>query len=562
MWQDATQGGAMRIKRTDWQGARWPPRRWQADALEAALTSIETGEHGLISAIMGAGKSVLLAELAASIELERDEILVITCPTQALVEQLARTLMRRLNPRDVGLFYANHKHLRPILVTCNDSMQRLADRLTHHHIRVPLWIADEAHRTESPQVKSAYETLTLQTSPAIGLTATPFRSDHRERLSLWDRLIYRYSAADAVRDGVIVPWRVISWTGEPMSLDDCCVAMIDEHRALGPGVANAQTIDEAEAFAKHLNDHDIPAAAVHSKLSGELVTERLDALQHGRLSVVVYVTMLAEGVDMPWLRWMCLRRRVGAEVRFAQEAGRITRADEGKTHGIILDPINLFSEIEFSTREMIGTVDEAPDEEPEPPPPQPEVEEEVREDAAPKEARQAVSLTALEDYLKQRAIVLVNSGVARRRVLGARQRHNPGTRTQRRDVRRLVQRPGVRQGANTMPETDREHLRAAMRQLDTLSHGALADLQVVLDHLARAGTWQIRPQDRVVRRRPDDGPRARPNARQQAAIEGIAAGGLTKRPERASTDTTVTPAFRDVFLALNEELASDPPREE
>ena len=44
-----------------WDNAPWKPRRWQQEALPVAIDALKAGKKPIISAIMGAGKSVLLA---------------------------------------------------------------------------------------------------------------------------------------------------------------------------------------------------------------------------------------------------------------------------------------------------------------------------------------------------------------------------------------------------------------------------------------------------------------------------------------------------------------------
>ena len=46
-----------------WIDAPWKPRRWQEKALPVAIQALKAGNRPVISAIMGAGKSVLIAEL-------------------------------------------------------------------------------------------------------------------------------------------------------------------------------------------------------------------------------------------------------------------------------------------------------------------------------------------------------------------------------------------------------------------------------------------------------------------------------------------------------------------
>lgn len=65
-------------------------------------------------------------------------------------------------------------------------------------------------------------------------------------------------------------------------------------------------------------------------------------MRKGYLDCLVHVDMLAEGVNLPWLRWLCCRRAVGSKVRFAQEVGRVLRSHPGKEYATIFDPHDLF----------------------------------------------------------------------------------------------------------------------------------------------------------------------------------------------------------------------------
>ena len=71
-----------------WKGAAHPPRAWQRDALPLALEALEAGAAGLIHAVMGSGKSALIAEVCAQVQLPKGGVLIVSTPTMALVEQL------------------------------------------------------------------------------------------------------------------------------------------------------------------------------------------------------------------------------------------------------------------------------------------------------------------------------------------------------------------------------------------------------------------------------------------------------------------------------------------
>ena len=314
-----------------WAGKQ--PRDWQAKALPIALNALRRKENAIICAIMGSGKSVLIAEVCAS---GRGRV-VVTVPTVALVVQLAATIGARC-PGEVGTFYGDSKQTdKRITVVCLASLGTYAAATAH--LEPPaLWIADEAHKTEAERVLEAHAK--LRPARSLGFTATPFRSVPTQELSLWSRLVYEYGVKDAMRDGVVVPYRLRHWTGGEVTVDEACLQMIAT--AEGPGLVNALSVDDAEQYAAYLCRNGVEAAAIHSRLDQNSVAERIDLLKCGKLRCIVHVNMLAEGVDMPWLRWLCMRRAVKSTVRFCQEVGRVLRAHPGKTEAVLYDPNDLF----------------------------------------------------------------------------------------------------------------------------------------------------------------------------------------------------------------------------
>ncbi len=102
-----------------------------------------------------------------------------------------------------------------------------------------LWLSDEAHRGLPATPAARW---------AVALTATPFRG-----LEGWERLVYAYTAPQAVEDGVLVPLEVVRYAGQFDHLpagdrtDDAVRAWAAT--AEGPGIITAQTVAEAEAFA-------------------------------------------------------------------------------------------------------------------------------------------------------------------------------------------------------------------------------------------------------------------------------------------------------------------------
>jgi len=312
-------------------------RGWQAEALPAIFKHID--ERPLVRAVMGAGKSVLIAEL---VKHAPDTLnVVITTPSVRLVDDLADVLLDWAGI-EAGRWYTHAKEARRVTVCCNNSLQSLVDS-GELPGPVEIWIADEAHKTECAQIKDALKG--LNPYRRVGFSATPWRAEEGARLTEFETLAYDYTAARAIQDGVVVAPRVQHYKGTATDLNTACAEAIEYAVAqqLGPGLANAGNIEDAEEFVKILSKRGIRAKAIHSGIGRDLENARIEALKNGELHCLVHVDMLAEGVNLPWLRWLCCRRPVGSKVRFAQEVGRVLRAYPGKDHAVVFDPHNLFS---------------------------------------------------------------------------------------------------------------------------------------------------------------------------------------------------------------------------
>lgn len=328
-----------------WTGVPFKPRAWQHEALPGVLEAIQTPDNRpIVRAVTGAGKSYFLSEVSRCCVPSKGERVVITTPTVKLVEQLHETLSLHLGRGKVGRFYTKAKDTRtPYIVCCIPSAKALAQKLHEEGFSVALWIADECHRTETTSMLEASEA--MNPARAIGFTATPFRSEPGEALSLWDEVVCDYGPSQAIRDGVVVPWELRFWSGEDDDIDEVCATMILQAvgEGLGAGVVNAITIHDAEMFSDQLNSLGVRSAPIHSKLHDRDQSRLIKQLKGGLLDCLVHVSLLQEGVDFPWLRWLCLRRPVQSRVRFIQEVGRVLRSDKGKDRAIIYDPHDLFA---------------------------------------------------------------------------------------------------------------------------------------------------------------------------------------------------------------------------
>jgi superfamily II DNA or RNA helicase len=336
-------------------GSDWgdeTPRRWQVDAM-ASLGTVQPGERGVVTAVMGAGKARFAVELARRAMSEGVPV-VLSTSTVALVEQLSADVSNRLGAGSVGRYYTHGADIEhPVIVTCIPSMPDLARELRRIDRERCFWIADEAHKTEC----EAAVTFAGIIDPvgAVGLSATPYRASESARLTLWDREVYRYGFGDAIRDGVLVPFR-LHFPQVPVEttedLDEVCADWIG--RQPGCGIADARNIADAVRFAARLSDAGVAALPIHSQMTGKAQRAALARLRAGDLRCLVHVQMLTEGVDIPFLTWGCLRRKRGSRVANAQHVGRYLRAYPGKTHADLFDPWEILPSFGLDSPAALG----------------------------------------------------------------------------------------------------------------------------------------------------------------------------------------------------------------
>lgn len=325
------------------------PRRWQEEALAVAMNEIHNDDASVIRACTGAGKSLLQSELCARLHANltdyvHDRILV-TVPTQKLVDQMYHTMRERM-PGKVGRYFANAKDMgRQIVILCHASISRLAKRLLAvNHYNIKYWIADECHQTNSKQFEWMER---LEPTYRLGFTATPYLStgrkdDVKAYLNRWKKEIYSYGINDAVRDGCIMHPTLLQSDMDDIEVNDAALHMIEAHTDRRWGAVNAISIEDADEFAAYARGRGFVAESYHSKLTERTQKSRMKRFVNGDIQFLVYVNMLSEGVDFPWLRWLCLRRPPPDNGllnmrRYVQEVGRVLRPYRGKDKAIVID---------------------------------------------------------------------------------------------------------------------------------------------------------------------------------------------------------------------------------
>lgn len=338
----------MKIKSATWKGIT--PREWQKKVFKEIVEeySKKKPENCIVNAIMGSGKTEVIAEVCARIVLKKNEVVAVTTDTQRLVEDIYKTIRKKM-PDKVGMYYAYDKAIRPITIICNKSFPAFLKELKKQKKKLVFVNVDEAHHSEATDFKKY---LKKQKCPFLGYTATAFRTKTDEALTLFTRIIYKYGVSDAIRDKVIVDWVIRNNKYEGLTNREISVKMIKKEK--GIGVANADNIDDALSFTRYLKKNGIKAVCIHYRLRKAEKDQILEDFSEGKIKCLVHINMLKAGVDFPFIKWSLLRKHVTSRIRFIQEVGRPLRCYKDKDEAIFLDPHDHFGKFNITQEEALG----------------------------------------------------------------------------------------------------------------------------------------------------------------------------------------------------------------
>lgn len=220
--------------------------------------------------------------------------------------------------------------------------------LVHRLDRVPagwfdLVIVDEAHHARS----RTWERVIRHLQPAllVGLSATPNRTDGRSLLTLFDTLAFSYRLAQAVREGFLVPPRILEVsTNRPLRVDRCgedydraqlgravdtlernqlLVKTVGEYARNRKGVVYAAGIEHAQNLAGQFRACGISAESIHGEDPQR--EEKLERHRNGEFQILTNAMLLVESYDDPSINLGVMGRPTASPTLYEQALGRPAR---------------------------------------------------------------------------------------------------------------------------------------------------------------------------------------------------------------------------------------------
>lgn len=343
-------------------GKNYLARDYQQAAIDGVWQYFLNGNTGnpVVAMPTGTGKSLVIAKLIESMvkQYPSTRILILT-HVKELIENNYKTFMDVWPAAPAGIYSAGLKRKdigAQITFAGIQSIRGRAKAFSNTH----LIIIDEAHLV-SDSDNTTYRRFIAEVKELqphlkiIGLTATAFRLGLGMLTDggLFDDICFDLTSGEAflwlidngylsplvtkkpgieintsglhMRGGEFIPSEVDEAIAEQNITDGALAEIVDRGENRNSWLIFASSIAHCDEIEEKLQGLGIPAAAVHSKLTGTERDQRVAAFKEGQLRAVVNKDILTTGFDHPGIDLIAMLRPTQSPGLWVQMLGRGTR---------------------------------------------------------------------------------------------------------------------------------------------------------------------------------------------------------------------------------------------
>lgn len=312
--------------------------------IEALKELVNSPANALCVLPMGSGKSVIIDALA---RYYKSLVILVLCERIELAEQLADDI----DAESIYCASLKQKEITNLTVATIQSIRK-------DKTQFDLIIIDEAHKFTS---KAVYVYLQSQTKARIiGFTATPYTSNgfiYGDEC-LFKSVTYTQTFSEMINRGYLVPLKMKSMP-DSFIVDSLKVKMGDyaqdeldklteDETKLRTQVIDALSrlngrnkviwfcinINHAEKIKELIGES---VTTIHSKLSNKERVENFRTFKHGDIRHLTFVTVIAEGINIPAIDAVVVMRPTQSPALLFQTVGRGMRTYKDKKDCLVLD---------------------------------------------------------------------------------------------------------------------------------------------------------------------------------------------------------------------------------
>ncbi len=333
-------------------------RPYQSGIVNATRKAVEKDRRVLVVAPTGSGKTIIFAHIAYKAAQKRSRVFILVHRHEILTQTLHKLNLFGLQP---GVIKSGDRMTSNYIQVA--MVQTLHNRMKYLGAAKPkLIITDECHHSPSNTYRKIVDFFPDVVS--LGFTATPARTDGKGLGEMYDVMIEGPQTQELVDAGYLSNPIVLS---SPMAqqifnaprkmkkgefdADNETVIMGEkkivnetvEMYALyfkgSPAVIFCASLEDCETVAASMRAAGWRCETVRGDMDEEKRQEYINGLGGGKLHALCSYDVLGEGVDVPILAGVILRRRTMSVIVFLQQIGRALRIAPGKTHALIIDQV-------------------------------------------------------------------------------------------------------------------------------------------------------------------------------------------------------------------------------
>lgn len=349
-------------------------RDYQQQAIDKLIWSQQLDGNDLCILPTGAGKSIVIAELAHSL----NQPILIIQPNKEILEQNLEKLSHYVDRDSIGVYSAsmNEKVVKFYTFATIQSIYKKPEEFEHFDTV----IIDECHLVNPKNLSGMFTTFLadIGNPKVIGLTATPYRMDsfyrrygagkysietvatikliNRLKQFFWNRVIFNINNAELTDQGYLSPLKyydesIIDHSEIPLnkSKSDFNLVTYEEiiatrkdkiKKALEVAQEHSKfvlvfctSVNQAEQLQKVTPGSEVVTAKTKKKDRTRIV----QGFKNGDIKVVFNVGVLTTGFDHPELDCIVLLRPTRSIALYYQMLGRGVRKAPGKDHCKVID---------------------------------------------------------------------------------------------------------------------------------------------------------------------------------------------------------------------------------
>ena len=351
-------------------------RPYQQKAKKEIFESWDKVNSVMFQMPTGTGKTRLFTSLIYDINnfsIKRKEaikILIIAHRTE-LIDQIDESLQKYKVAH--GVIAGNKRERKnyrlPVQVA---SIQTLTNRYNIEDakkLNVQFVIIDEAHHALASSYKKLWTI--YPNAKWLGVTATPWRMNHKSFTDLFDKIIVSMPIKDFIKQGYLSSYKYYSLRDDSsikkridnietdrfgeykedsmegkMDIRSIRAQLLNSYLTLAKGkkgIIYAININHARHICNEYQEAGFNVVCIDSKTPSQERKNLVEKFKKGEIDIIVNVDVFSEGFDCPDIEFIQLARPTRSLVKYLQQVGRGLRPTKGKENCIILDNVGMYA---------------------------------------------------------------------------------------------------------------------------------------------------------------------------------------------------------------------------